>query len=98
MNKEIIRIFEEFQDNFKEDFNWEEAEIWLESEMEQLFKNYKKLFLSNLPKKITDRETAKEIKNSARKLDDIGKQTVRAKNYGWNLCIQEIKKSIKTNL
>jgi len=38
---------EEFKDNFKEDFIWEEAEIWFGSEMEQLLKNYKKLFLSN---------------------------------------------------
>jgi CO dehydrogenase/acetyl-CoA synthase beta subunit len=63
----------------------EESEIWLESEMEELVKDL-------IPKKISDKITAEEIRNFPKRMDDTGKQNIRAKNYGWNLCVEEMKK------
>lgn len=84
-------IIKEFKENFNEDFVMEEAEIWLESEMEVLIKNL-------IPKKISDIATGREINNFSRKLDKNEKQNIRAKNYGWNLCIKEMEETIKSML
>ena len=88
MKKEIIEILKEFKNNFKEDFVWEEAEIWLESEISELIKGI-------IPKKISSEKTEKEIRNFPRRLDDEGKQKIRAKNYGWNLCVEKFKQILK---
>lgn len=90
MNKEIKNLIKDFKKNFKEDFVWEEAEIWLESEIEELIK-------SIIPKKISDTKTEKEIKDFPKRLDDEGKQRIRAKDYGWNLCVKQILRT-KPNL
>jgi hypothetical protein len=83
MKKEIEAILKDFKDNFSEDFIMEEALIWLESDITKLIKDI-------IPKKISEKETAKEIRDFPRRLDDEGKQKIRAKNDGWNLCIKSI--------
>lgn len=83
MKKKIKAIIKDFKDNFSEDFVMEEAEIWLESEITELIKDI-------IPKRISNEETEKEIRNFPRRLDDEGKQKIRAKNYGWNLCIENL--------
>ena len=88
MKNKIKKIIKDFKRNFSNDFVMEEAEIWLQSEMEELVK-------SLTPSKISDKETAKEIRDFPRKLDDEGKQRIRAKNYGWNLCVEGIKSQLK---
>ena len=93
MNK-IKKIVKDFKKEFKEDFVWREAEIWLESKVINLIEND---FLNRLPKKISDETIEKEIQNFPKRLDDCGKQKIRAKNYGWNLCVEEIKKLSRLN-
>ena len=85
--KKIKALIKDFKNNFSEDFIWEEAEIWLEAEMEDLIK-------SIIPKKISDEKTEKEIRSFPRRLDDEGKQKIRAKNWGYNSCCEEILKNL----
>jgi hypothetical protein len=86
--KKIKKIIKDFKKNFSEDFVMEEAEIWLESEIEELIKGL-------IPPKISDEKTAEEIRNFPRRLDDEEKQKIRAKNYGWNLCVEKMINSLK---
>ena len=88
MKNKIKKIIKDFKRNFSNDFVMEEAEIWLESEIEELIKEL-------IPKKISTTETENEIRDFPRKLDDEGKQKIRAKNYGWNLCVEGIKSQLK---
>jgi len=55
MGKEIKRIIKNFKENFSDDFVMKEAEIWLESEMEELIKKF-------IPQKISNNRINKAIK------------------------------------
>jgi NRPS condensation-like uncharacterized protein len=86
LNDLITSFCENFNKNYTS-VEINEIKIWLKADVRRLFKE-------NIPKKISTNKTREEIKNFPRRLDDIGKQTIRAKNYGWNLCVDKIRKSI----
>lgn len=66
----------------------EKTKKWLESEMKSFIKEA-------IPQKKSDKTTEYEIRNFPRRLDDEGKQKIRAKNWGWNLCVEEMKNRYK---
>ena len=49
-------------------------------------------------KRISEKTTDEEIRNFPRRLNGEGKQKIRAKNYGWNLCAGKVCQIIKNKM